>query len=289
MKFGHPLFLFAFFLLSLSQAREIRVATSDLLGDYIEAPLLAYAAENEFAFNIDSIGSLPALERLRANEIDLAIIAVPEGTEVPREEFSVYPFAYDAAIIVVNESNPIDEISLAYLGGIFGRNEEYRFNTWGDLGLRGWGSRSIKPLTGISEDSIALELFKFSVFSAGAMKSSVLAVKDEEVEELVRSDAASVAILSRMPGSDNVKVLSVSAADDDEAIAFGPTADNLHYGDYPIRLSFFIAYNARDDEKLRGVIRFLLEEEVAESLIENDLFALPDTVRRQLLFNLDFE
>lgn len=289
MKFGNSLFLFSFLLLSVALADEIRVTTSDLLGDYIEAPLVAYGAENEVSFNMDSIGSLPALDRLRSDEIDLAIIAVPEGTEVPREEFSVYPFAYDAAIIVVNESNPIDEISLAYLGGIFGTDEEYSFNTWGDLGLSGWGSRNIKPLTGTSDESIALELFKYSVFKAGALKPSVAMVKDDEVEELVRTDAASVAVLSRMPESNGVKVLFVSAEDDTEATAFGPTDDNVHYGDYPIRLAFYIAYNARDDEKLRGVVRFLLEDEVAESLRANDLLALPDTVRRQLLIDLDFQ
>ena len=291
MKFGNILFLFSLLPLSISQAEEIRILTSDLLGDDIEAPLLAYGAENEVTFSMDSIGSLLALERLRANEMDLAIIAVPEGTSVPGEEFSVYPFAYDAAIIVVNKSSPIDEISLAYLGGIFGANEEYRFNAWGDLGLAGWQSRTIKPLIGISDDSIALELFKYSVFrKKGGLNPSVAVVKDDEVEELVRSNIASVAILSRMPDSEDVKVLPLSGWDDDgEATAFGPTEDNIHYGDYPIRLAFYIVYNKRDEEKLRGVIRFLLEDEVAESLRENGLFALPDTVRHQLIFNLDFK
>ena len=45
---------------------------------------------------------------------------------------------------VVNDSNPIDEISVARLGGIFGSNEELNLNTWGEFGLSGWGSRNIK-------------------------------------------------------------------------------------------------------------------------------------------------
>ncbi|HBR94691.1 MAG TPA: hypothetical protein DEA90_11055 [Opitutae bacterium] len=289
MNLGKTLFLLPFALITSVHAEEIRIAASDLLAEYIQAPLEAYGSEYDTTFTIDSIGSLPALDRLRSDEIDLAIIAVPEGSEVPREEFSIYPFAYDVAVVVVNESNPLDEISLSHLGGIFGTNEEFSFNTWGELGLSGWGSRNIKPLAGTSEESIALELFKYTVFKGGAMKPSVAMVKDTEIEDLLRSELASIAILSRMPTKSSVKVLMVSSGSDSDAPAFGPSDDNVHYGDYPIRLAFYIAYNPRDAEKLRKVIRELFDDEVAKSLRENDLIALPDTVRCKLLIDLDLE
>jgi ABC-type phosphate transport system substrate-binding protein len=287
MHFRHTLIPLVFCLCSSLQAEEIRIAASDLLAEYIEQPLEAFGQENGLTFDIDSIGSLPALDRLRADEIDLAIIAVPEGSEVPREEFGIYPFAYDAAVIVVNESNPIDEISLAYLGGIFGANEEFNFNTWGDLKLSGWGNRNIKPLSGTAEESIALELFKYSVLKGGVMKPAVAMVKDAEIEDLLRSDASSIAILSRLPKSKNLKVLMVSEAEG--APAFGLTDDNVHYGDYPIRLAFYIAYEKRDASRLRPVIRELIDDSVASSLRENNIIALPDTVRRKLLIDLDLD
>lgn len=289
MNFGKTLLPLSLVLTATAQAEEIRIAASDLLADYIKAPLKAYGAENDATFVVDSIGSLPALDRLRSDEIDLAIIAVPEGDQVPRDEFSIYAFAYDAAVLVVNESNPIDEISVARLGGIFGSNEELNLNTWGELGLSGWGSRNIKALAGTSDASIALELFKYSIFKGGVMKPSVSMVKDTEIEDLLRSDAASIAILSRMPENRQIKVLMVSSGGDTYAPAFGPTDDNVHYGDYPIRLAFYIVYNLRDDAKLRPVIRELLDDEVAASLRANHLIALPDTVRRKFLIELDLE
>ena len=133
-------------LIATAQAEEIRIAVSDLLADYIREPLQVYGTENGITLVVDSIGSLPALDRLRSDEIDLAIVAVPEGDELPRDEFDIYPFAYDVAVLVVNDSNPIDEISIAQLGGIFGSNEEFNLKTWGELGLSGWGSRNIKAL-----------------------------------------------------------------------------------------------------------------------------------------------
>ncbi len=267
-------------------ADEIRIAASDLLADAIRDPLKSFAESNEFDLRIDGIGSLPAMDRLRANEIDLAIIALPDDREVPREEFTVYPFAYDASIIVTNESNPIDEISLARLGGIYGTNEEFNFNTWGELGLSGWGNRNIKPLTGVESESIALELFRYTVLSRGAMKTSVAMVQGHEIESMVASDVASIAIMSGPPEGDRLKVLMVSSGAN--APAFGPTRENIHFGDYPIRLAFYIAFNPRDSEKLNETLRTLLSDPVAESLEENQLFPLPPSVRRQLLVDLEF-
>ncbi|TVP81758.1 MAG: hypothetical protein EA353_01215 [Puniceicoccaceae bacterium] len=287
MKFGHSLIISSLLCFSTLQAEEIRIAASDLLAKFIEAPLLKFGAEHEIVFDIDGIGSLPALDRLRANEVDLAIIAVPRGSEVPRDEFNIFPFAYDAAIVAVHENNPLIEISLAQLAGIFGSNEESNFNTWGDLGLSGWGNRSIKMLSGAGGDSIALELFKHSAFRQGTMKSSVTVVSPREVEGLIGSDASSIAILSKMPTQQNVKVLMVSP--DARSTAFGPSNDNVHYGDYPIRLAFYIAYNQRNSSRLERVIRALLGDEVATSLRSHDMLPLPDTVRQKLLADLDFE
>ena len=289
MNFGKMLLLLPLSLIATAQAEEIRIAVSDLLADYILAPLKVYGAENDTTFVVDSIGSLPALDRLRSDEIDLAIVALPEGDEVPRDEFNIYPFAYDVALIVVNDSNPIDEISVARLGGIFGSNEELNLNTWGELGLSGWESRNIKALAGTNDKSIALELFKHSIVKGGGLKPNVSVVKDTEIEDLIGSDVASIAILSRVPENSNIKVLMVSSGGDTYAPAFGPTDDNVHYGDYPIRLSFYILYNARDDVKVRSTIRELLNDEVATSLRANDFIALPDTLRRKFLIDLDLE
>ena len=114
-------------------------------------------------------------------------------------------------------------------------------------------------------------------------------VKDTEIEDLIGSDVASIAILSRMPENSNTKVLMVSSGSDTYAPAFGPTDDNVYYGDYPIRLAFYILHNSRDDVKIRSTIRELLNDEVATILRANDFIALPDNLRRKFLIDLDLE
>lgn len=269
------------------QAQEIRIAASDLLADFIKAPLDAYAESTEQSLSLEGIGSLPALDRLRSNEIDMAIIAVPAGEEVPRDEFRIYPIAYDVAVIAVNTNNPLDEISIGRLGGIYGMSEEYNFTTWADMGLSGWGSRKIKPMSGQEEASISLELFKYAVLNAGGMKPSVVMVRDEEVEAILEADPASIAIMSRLPEDDNIKTLMISATD--ESPAYGPTPDNIHFGDYPIRLSFFIVFSPRNQERMEDLVRVLLDDPIAEALESNNIFPLPGTVRRKLRIDLDLE
>lgn len=284
------LFRIAFLLLysaAALQAQEIRIAASDLLADFLKPELEAYGEAQGLSLKIDGIGSLPALDRLRSNEIDMAVIAVPVGNEVPRDEFRVYPFAYDVAVIAVNANNPLNEISIARLGGIYGSSEEYNFNSWADMGLSGWGSRKIKPMAGQEDASISLELFKYSVLEAGGMKPSVVMVKDHEVEAILEADPASIAIMSRLPDSKKIKTLMVSASD--ETPAYGPTADNIHFGDYPIRLSFYIIFNPRDEERLHSLLRLFLDDSIASALQTNNVFPLPSTVRRKLTIDLDLE
>jgi hypothetical protein len=117
------------------------------------------------------------------------------------------------------------------------------------------------------------------------MKTTVAEVKDSEIEELLRSDAASIAILPRMPASKQVKALMISS--EANGPAFGPTEDNVHYGDYPIRLAFYIVYNARDKARVQELHRVLMSDEIADALRNHYLYALPDTVRRKLTIDLD--
>lgn len=269
------------------QAEEIRIAASDLLAEHVAPVIDAYSEEYDVDVSVEGIGTLPALERLRSNEVELAIIAVPVGQDAPRDEFRIYPFAYDAAVIVVNKNNPITEISLPYLGGIYGSNEESNFNSWGDLGISGWGGRNIKPMAAPLEDSISLELFRSSVLSQGALKSSLVMVKDDEVERLIDNDSSAIAILSRLPENEDLRTLLISDAQDTPA--YSPTPDNIHFGDYPIRLPFYVVYHARDEAEVAPILRVLLDDAIAESLNENYFFALPQTVRRKLILDLDLE
>ncbi len=279
-----PIYILCFTTL---QAEEFRIAVSDLIVRDIQAPLEAYADEHEFTLEIESIGSLPALDKLRSDELDLAIVALPDDNRSPRGEFIVYPFAYDASLVVVKQSNPILEISMKELAGIFGSQQELSVNTWGDLGFSGLGSRNINALLGVSENSIILELFKHYVLQGTSFNSNVSIDKVENVEALVISNGSAIALMPRLPKKNGLKTLMIS--NDADSPAFGPTPNNIHHGDYPIRLPFCIAFNQRDKSKLVPLIRYLLEDEMASHLESNSLFSLSNNTRRNLVMELELE
>ncbi len=279
-----PIYILCFATL---QAEEFRIAVSDLIASSIQAPLEAHADQNEFTLVIESIGSLPALDKLRSDEVDLAIVALPDDNRSPRGEFIVSPFAYDASMVVVKQSNPIQEISMKELGGIFGSRQELSVNTWGDLGFSGLGSRNIYPCLGISENSITLELFRHYVLNGTSLNSNVSIEQVDNVEDLIISNGSAIALMPRLPKKSGLKTLMISR--DDDSPAFGPTSNNVHHGDYPIRLPFCIAYNQRDKSKLVSLIRYLIEDEMASYLESNGLFSLSNNVRRNLVMELELE
>lgn len=279
--------LFVLLFVSALQAVEIRIAASDLLADCLRPSFESFEKENEVEVKFEAIGSLPAMDRLYSDEIDMAIIALPEDSELPREDFRAYPLAYDSSIIITAKSNPIDEINLAQLGGIFGTIEDFSFDTWGDLGQSVGDNRNIRAIAGVKSESISLELFRHTVLSEVSIRNSVSVVRADEVEKIVAADATSIAITSGLPENQRVKTLMVSRGGQEPA--FGPSRGNIHFGDYPIRLSFFVLFDPRDAEKLNGIIRALLSDSVAENLEANDFFSLPATVRQQFLTELEFD
>ena len=84
-----------------------------------------------------------------------------------------------------------------------------------------------------------------------------------------------------------MRFTALSAASDRPA--FGPTEINIHYGDYPVRLAFYLVYRERDAAELQPAFKVLFGDAVVESLRQNNLFGLPDSVRRKVRTDLEFK
>jgi len=266
------------------QAELVRISVSDLLSDLITEPLQSSAVNDGLEFKINGVGSMTALDRLRAGLADIAIVAIPDSDVLPLQEFTVEPFAYDSAIIGVHRDHPLNEVTLSQLGGIFGERENYNYTTWDQLDLPDWNQRGIKTMVSPDASDISLELFKHSVLKVGELKTSVAVVAQARLEALIESDLNSIAVFSGWPQSPMIKALQVAAVA--EAPAYGPTASAIYYGDYPIRLPFYLVYRSNDVKKLSALIHILYGNEIAKLLEHNQLFSLPAGVRQGLLSEL---
>jgi ABC-type phosphate transport system substrate-binding protein len=272
---------------TLKGSEQIRMSASDLLADSLESKITAYSEAMNLDLKYESTGSLPAKQKLLDNEIDLAILAIPDGQNSFDDSFSKYPIAYDAAIIAVNKDNPYGEITLESLRAVFGSNESKDFKFWSDLGLRGWASRNINAIAAASESSIAIELFKYSVLQQSSFKSSIDMVDLPESQKILSNDVTSIGLLSRVVDDKDIKTLMVSL--EEGRPAYGPSVDNVHYGDYPLRLPFYVVYKNSNAAKVKPFLSLFFSREFSEILKELNYFVLPDTVRSQFLFELNMK
>ena len=48
--------------------------------------------------------------------------------------------------------------------------------------------------------------------------------------------------------------------------------DNIHYGDYPVRLSFYILFHSRLEARMQAILRLLLNDETARTLEDSTCF-----------------
>ena len=273
---------FCFFLLliisrAVADTSGMHIAVSDLIADHIEATIQTLAEDHSANVSVSSMGSLPAIDSLYADEILLAVIAAPEDAPPPEEPFKTIPFAYSTAVVAVNVVNPISEVSVHDLRGIFGADPDLNIELWGELGVLNLANRPIRPLVKKNETSISAELFQHTVLQGGMMKLRVNEIIDAEIEGMLVDNAAAIAVLPHVPDNATIKALMISA--DSGSPAFGPTNDNVYYGDYPIRLPFQIVYKKENEAKLVGLLQILLSDEVADALRAGRLHVPPDTIR----------
>ncbi|MGJ3242988.1 MAG: PstS family phosphate ABC transporter substrate-binding protein [Opitutales bacterium] len=266
-----------------------RIGGSDLLGPALTEVLTDWAAGRDgIAIDLSFPGSLPALDNLRAGNRDLCLIAVPDGDNPPAPPYKALPFAYQVVLFGVNAENPIREISLPRLAGVFGRNEANDFNRWGDLGLRAWETRSIKPVVGGRFQGLAQALFMEVALTRDAFKQSVNFLESaDRIEAFLLTDNTALGLMAAPPAASGIRVLSL--ARDGDSPAYAPTEENVHFSDYPIRLPFLIVFPEARERELRPLIRLLLSNRVAGALREAGISPVPDGARQRLAMEIDLQ
>ena len=79
------LFLQMFVTGMTTNAADIRIAVSDLISDNVLETVQELASASALEISFISIGSLPAMEALRLDEVSLAVIALPDDKELPED------------------------------------------------------------------------------------------------------------------------------------------------------------------------------------------------------------
>ncbi len=269
-------------------AAPIRVAGSDLFAAALEPELQRFAKSSEVELTVALQGSRVGLEALEKGGADLALLVIGGDEPKPGVTLQAVTVGYLTSVFLVPSAVDLTQVSFNQLGGVFGSSESLTLKRWSELGVSGaYAARVITPLVA-RRDALAYDLFRYTALKTPEYKTTVVTVEDAATlyGRLAGLDEGGLALVSTPPAANlPLKVLLVAKGDRD--VAYGPTAENLHSGDYPLRLPVQMVFRKSDAKRLNGVMRMLLADETAPALLKAGIIPLPVQARNQVVFELE--
>ena len=205
-----------------------------------------------------------ASRKIKAKEIEACIKAFSAR---PRE----YPVALDGLSLYVNAENPINELSLEQLSGIF----TGKIKNWKEVG----GTDLPIVLYSRENSSGTYEFFREHVLKGQDFASSAQTLQGtSQIISAVTKDVKGIGYGGAGYGK-GAKHLKVAKVQGEEAIE--PTEENVVSGKYPISRSLFIYLNpAIDKDDIRSYLVWIRSDEGQKVVKEMGYFPLPAHLRK---------
>ena len=283
-------FAASLFVSSLVGAETIRLTGSDLLEEALRPNLVQFAKQNDLDLAFDLRGSRLGMEALQAGKADLGLLVFTEQDPKPGPEFSSATIGYLTSVVVVPADLSLTQISFPQLAGIFGANELSNFKRWSEVGALGtWAPRTISPMALRRSAGLSLDLFRYNVLKTPDLRPTVaLLDTPDEIYARLKGEEGGIAILPAAPtAGSKLKVLLVSKGVRAGDVAYPPTSENLHTGDYPLRLPVQLVFRKGEAAKIGRVAKHLLADETIPVLQAAGVVSLPVQARNQLVFDLE--
>ncbi len=269
-------------------ADPLRFTGSDLVGESLRTHLADAVAERDLQLQFSQRGSRLGLTALREGRADIGLLVLAPDDPKPGDTLSSAVMGYLTCIVAAPQSVSINQITFPQLAGVFGASEQQAYRRWSELGVLGdWAPRSISALAISRRQSLALDLFRHQVLKTPELKPNVAQLESvADIYARLRGEEGGIAILPEPPpAGSGLKVLLLAKGAQD--VAYGPTPENLHTGDYPLRIPVLLVFPRGEGGRLRDVIRALLAEDTIPALQSSGIIPLPVQARNQLLFDLE--
>lgn len=268
---------------------EVRVVGSDLFGTEFAEAIAAFSRRSEQAVTLDLTGSREGFEQLEQGQADLGLLVLAPGEPLPAAPYAVMPLAYHVTVVLAPASLPIDQISFPQLAAIYGEEARTSAKRWADIGVLAapWAQRSILACLPAASTGLATNLFRYTVLPTPQLRPTI-AVTDtvEAALQRVRGEEGGIAVVPAQPSiPPGLKVLLLAKSTTD--VAFAPTPENVHRGDYPLRLPVYLVFRKASARDLQRLLRFLLSEDAVPVFERAGLVPLPIGVRNQQIFDLE--
>ncbi|MCD8482454.1 MAG: substrate-binding domain-containing protein [Verrucomicrobia bacterium] len=263
----------------------IRVFGSDLLSGALQQALRDFAQADDLQVDVALSGSSIARREIDNGRAHIAILAAPDGRlSIP--DHRAVPLGFQVVTVIVHESNPVTQLSIPQLVSIYAQGAPVNIEDWGALGGGGvWRARKINMNAIRMRNNIALEIFNNLVLGDREMKTAVTFWQDPRaLGTRVMEDNSAIAIMPSAAQRPLTRTLAIAAEAGGQA--FPPTPENVLFGDYPLRMPFYIVFrNGSEDTNptINALLRFLLSDEIAQKLTAAGFMPLVQRERRQYL------
>ena len=215
------------------------------------------------------------------------LIDDPVGRELP-EGWIALPLARGAALVVAPRDLTLEQLSFGDLNRIYSANSSVATTRWGDFGATGkWEYVPISMHVMTAASGLAHELFLHEVLQGEPMKGSVKR-HDDWAAALAGTvaDEGGIAIVSWLPES-HPKLKSLLVSPQGDRVAFGPSAENMGTGDYPLSITLRLVVPRERVAELLPWLQFWFRDEMTAAFAEDRLMPLPRADRNQQVFDLE--
>lgn len=285
LQFRHLYLLLGAVLLPFSGLSGITLAGSDLLVPDIQDALLEQLEAAGLEVEISFEGSLIALKDLQDGTADAAIIAVPDSESSPGGR--TFPFCFQVVAFAVHATNPVTELTYGQLTSIYERDGV--INDWADLTpALDWRDRKIALWAVRSKSAITLEIFNAVVLQGRPLKDAVrYSTNDtEELQSIVMGDPSALMAVPAIPLTPSLRFLGIKREETGQA--YTPSEDNVLFGDYPLRLPFYLAVqDSLSDAELSKLVKAIYSPQVTAALRSVNYLPVPSTEQQSLLAELE--
>lgn len=271
-----------------AQEGVVRMEGSDLIDEGVVGVLETRAGEMGWAVKTTFKGSRPATDRLLAGVIDLAVVVESSEAEDWDSEWASVTIGYFTSLVVAKHDLPLEQLSFEDLARIYSADSAVASSRWGEFGAPGvWGSVPVSGYVTMPTEGLSQVLFEHYVLNDSAFKGSI--ERHESTEETIdrmMDEDGGLAIVPWVP-QEVAKTKVLLVASDSDQVAFGPTPQNIHAGDYPLRAPVRLIFARSRAAELLDWLRFWYSDEMAEALGAVGVVGLPVAARNQQVFELE--
>lgn len=273
--------------LSVSSIGEsVTIAGTDLFSEVIVSAIEDSIAAGESDTTLQFKGTMAAVEALESGSAQAAFLAVVNSDVEWPASYRRYPVGSQVVVLAVHSDNPVTQVTLDQLNGIFSSNGTLlNWSSLTDDPL--WADKKISPYKADSDELLSEELFSSSVLQYEDFKQTVrtLLPDIDAIAATLSDDQGSIVLLDGLNFVEPMRSLAVAASDSTRAAL--PTIDNIFFGDYPLRLPFELVVSPDlPNETLKRLLESVYSDSMTAILSASGFQPIPDPEKASILASI---